>query len=345
MTVREPDSDTKALIADRLADEVVSSVITDSMSEWLKIYKLWHWMRNNVKYTSTTGDMTSEYTGAYEGLHDRRGDCYSFYATFKILLDKAGIQNLKCTRVGGTSEHYWNLVMCDGKWYHCDTSPRKLEYPFCVFLQTDAQVLAYADSYRDIPNYYTIDWDAYPERATVPIYDGWTQKSLKTDVKITKSDLLAKIEELRIAYPAGSYWNGKDLSVTDVPCDHNNQIYNCNYYHGPTSLLFDYHNAGEQCLGFLSLLSDLCVGEDTSAYVSYDYKDARIGDQIRIDYKDDSINHNVFIIDKTDDYIVVAECNRDFETCLIEWDRVITREELENKDVFYICRTCEILYK
>ncbi|MBP5250421.1 MAG: transglutaminase domain-containing protein [Lachnospiraceae bacterium] len=342
VTVKDADVLMKETEANRLADKVIAEVISDDMTEWQKIYKLWQWVRSNVKYTYTTGDMTSEYTGAYEGLHDGIGDCYSYYATYKILLDKAGIQNLKCTRVGGESDHYWNLVMYEGKWYHCDASPRRPDDPFHTFLQTDLQIKAYTESYPERPNYYTTDWDAYPERATVPVYDGWTHKRLKSGVVLTKTALLAKIEELKTEFPAGTYWNGENLGVTDVPCENTPDHAGCNYYHGPSNLCFEAHNAGWQCLGFASLLSDKCFGEDTSAYIIYDYDQVRIGDQVRMAPNTNSPYHSAFIIDKTDEYIVVAECNRDFRTCLIEWGRVILKTELDNMDVWYITRSCEI---
>ena len=66
VTVKDADILMKETEANRLADEVIAEVINDDMTEWQKIYKLWQWVRGNVRYSYTTGDMTSEYTGAYE---------------------------------------------------------------------------------------------------------------------------------------------------------------------------------------------------------------------------------------------------------------------------------------
>ena len=38
---------------------------------------------------------------------------------------------------------------------------------------------------------------------------------------------------------------------------------------------------------------------------------------------------------KTDDNVIVAECNADYETCMISWGRKIMREDLQG---YYITR-------
>lgn len=153
-----------------LADAVVASVVTDGMSQWDKAYALFQWCQENVHYTSASGDMSSVWAGAYEGINNRRGDCYSFAATYSVLLSRAGVQNLIVSRVGGTSPHYWNLVYTEVGWYHCDTSPRNAKYPYVCFMQTDEQIAAYTATYTDKPNYYTFDTTAYPERGTAIVF-------------------------------------------------------------------------------------------------------------------------------------------------------------------------------
>ena len=55
-------------------------------------------------------------------------------------------------------------------WYHCDASPRREGDHYKCFMQTDAQIQAYTESYPQHPNYYTFDPELYPERATEIIY-------------------------------------------------------------------------------------------------------------------------------------------------------------------------------
>ena len=72
-------------------------------------------------------------------------------------------------------------------------------------------------------------------------------------------------------------------------------------------------------------------GSDAAAERFYNYDSLRVGDQARI--QGDS--HTVFILEKTDDYVIVAECNADYETCMISWGRKIMREDLQG---YYITR-------
>ena len=154
---------------DRLADELIAKLVTPDMSKWDTCYALWKWCRDNIKYSYTAGIRTI-YAGAYEGLHDRYGDCYAYYATFTLLLQKCGIETMEVRRVGGTSDHWWNLVNLGDGWYHCDSSPRRVGDTFECFMQTDAQVQAYTDSYPEHPNYYVFDPTLLPERETEIVY-------------------------------------------------------------------------------------------------------------------------------------------------------------------------------
>ena len=164
--------DAKEVEVNRLADELIAELITEDMTKWDVCYKLWNWCRTKIKYSSADGDRSTIYAGAYEGLHDRVGDCYSYYATFTVLLEKCGIETIMVTRLGGTSEHFWNLVNLGEGWYHCDASPRNVNYPYQCFMQTDAQIQDYAEWYTRVPEYFTFDKTLYPERETKIIFDG-----------------------------------------------------------------------------------------------------------------------------------------------------------------------------
>lgn len=156
-------------------DKVISSVVAADMSDWDKAYQLWNWCRRNIAYTHASGDRTSEWTGAYEGLVKKCGDCYTFYATYAVLLDRVGIENMQVARVGGTTNHWWNLVNIGDGWYHCDSSPRTIGDRYKCFMQTDEQIAEYTKNYTlehpDHPNYYTFDESLYPERGTKVVYE------------------------------------------------------------------------------------------------------------------------------------------------------------------------------
>lgn len=150
-----------------------------------------------------------------------------------------------------------------------------------------------------------------------------------------------KLIVLQKMFPKGAYWNHMEnssadgdniYSVTDIPCNHlqNGEEY-CNSYHGKSDEAYPYKATSIQCWGFASMLSDMVFGADAPVKKFYNYDEIRIGDQARIgcDY------HTIFIIDKTDEYVVVAECNEDLETCKINWGRKIAKEDLEG---WYITR-------
>lgn len=169
ITVREVVAPEEEAV-NALADALIAKKITPEMSQYDMAYTLWQWCRKNITYTTTKGDRSSVWAGAYEGLYKKKGDCYTFFATYSLLLTRCGIENLCVARVGGTSNHWWNLVHIESGWYHCDTSPRRTGDHYKCFMQTDAQVQAYTESYPEHPNYYTFDPELYPERATEIIF-------------------------------------------------------------------------------------------------------------------------------------------------------------------------------
>lgn len=152
------------------------------------------------------------------------------------------------------------------------------------------------------------------------------------------NDFNEKIIILQNVFPNGKYWNhmgheasnpeetNNIYSVTDIPCNHSKygEAY-CNAHYGKSDDLYPYEATCSQCRGFASLLSDLIFGEDAPVRYFENYDELRIGDQARID----GDYHSVFIIDKTDDYVIVAECNSDLETCKIQWGRKILREDMD----------------
>lgn len=156
-----------------MADALIAQLTTPEMTNYEKAYVLWEWCRTKIAYSSSAGDRTSIWTGAYEGLYKRAGDCFTYYATYKVLMDRLGIQNMRVSRVNGATDHWWNLVNLGDGWYHCDCSPRKAGHKYKCFMQTDAQVQSYTDFYVERPNYYTFDASQYPERATTVVFDGW----------------------------------------------------------------------------------------------------------------------------------------------------------------------------
>ncbi len=169
VTVNEANAPTEE-DANALADALIAQLIPAEMTKYDAAYTLWNWCRTNIRYAASAENYSSVWSGAYEGLHKKSGDCYTYYATYSLLLTRCGIENLCVARLGGTSEHWWNLVNVGEGWYHCDASPRRKGDPYLCFMQTDAQIQAYTESYPNVPNYYSFDTALYPDRETTVIF-------------------------------------------------------------------------------------------------------------------------------------------------------------------------------
>lgn len=158
VTVKEQTYDLEQV--NILADDVLARIINDGMSQRDKAYAIFNYCKTNIGYIndSVKGDYVRS---AYEGFVKKRGDCYVYASTAKVLLTRAGIPNMDIERIpSATTTHYWNLVdIGDGHgWYHYDTTPR-WNHP-TIFLWVDAQIKEYSDANDNSHNY---DRTKYPE--------------------------------------------------------------------------------------------------------------------------------------------------------------------------------------
>lgn len=158
-----------------------------------------------------------------------------------------------------------------------------------------------------------------------------------------KQEVLNKIEELRELYPDGKYWNHG--GVSDTPCDHEaHWTRYCNSYASAVDVSVsenDVNFVAIECKAFAGMLSDYIFGADAPVATFTNFDEIRVGDLLRIDYSEID-GHSAVIIEKGDDYVKVAECNADFLTCRISWDRVIKRIYLDKWEAFYITRYSDI---
>ena len=129
--------------------------------QMMQFYQIYLYTKRNVQFVGSS-DKSSVVHAAYEGFSTGKGDCYTYYAMNVILLDMAGIENLEVARVGGTSNHWWNLVLHDdGKYYHVDSCPKSIYLDGQTYYKmTDGDLDVYTNnkqvaSHR--PNYYTYD--------------------------------------------------------------------------------------------------------------------------------------------------------------------------------------------
>ena len=134
-----------------MASEVISQITTPGMSQRDKLTAIYNWVRGHITYIGHS-DKTSDVQGAYEGLKNRRGDCFVYAKTAKALLTAAGIQNRDIEKIPSSTRHYWNLVNIGEGWYHFDTTPRKGSGDNFNYVN-DATLMAYSKAHHNSHNY------------------------------------------------------------------------------------------------------------------------------------------------------------------------------------------------
>ncbi len=140
------------------ADAVLASILTDSMSEYDKAKAIYWWCHDKIAY-SDNAPKSDWVHGAYQGIVERKGDCYTYAATAKCLLTRAKIKNMDIERIpSGNLMHYWNIIDIGEGWHHFDTCRRADGSTF--FYKNDAEIKKYSDGHNGTHNY---DRSKYPE--------------------------------------------------------------------------------------------------------------------------------------------------------------------------------------
>ncbi len=149
--------------AQEVADEILSQILTDDMTLAEQIEAIYEYVFRNVRYSfrSNKQDWRAE---AVRGLTTGRGDCFTSYASARLLLEQTDAQILSVERQNKTAHHYWMLVNIGTGWYHFDAC-RAWNGKYHVFMWTDAQLQ------RVSKTYWKYDKSLYPPVATER-YDG-----------------------------------------------------------------------------------------------------------------------------------------------------------------------------
>ena len=146
---------------EQYAKTVIDKIITEDTTRDQIIYKIYRYTKDNIQFVGSS-NKSSIVHAALGGIYPGKGDCYTYYAMNAVLLNTAGIENLEVARVGGTSNHWWNLVLHDdGKYYRVDSCPKAIYLDGQTYYKmTESDLDAYTNnkqvaSHR--PNYYTYD--------------------------------------------------------------------------------------------------------------------------------------------------------------------------------------------
>ena len=160
-----PIGEVTAEMVDAEADRILAKILSPSMSQWDQARAIYNYVHTKVKYVGSS-DKSSWLMGAYVGFTRGRGDCYNYFACAKALLTRAGIPNVDLYRVGGGTDHYWQLVNVGTGWYHFDACPHPDSYPLTCFLLDEPAVRAYTEKCTPVrTNYYVYDYENCPVTA------------------------------------------------------------------------------------------------------------------------------------------------------------------------------------
>lgn len=138
-----------------LAANIVSGLQRGSDVETARA--IFNWVHDTLWFRLLSGTPNYE-DAAYRGFTRHSGDCYVYYSCCKMLLDAAGIPNMRVDRYPqyNGNIHYWLLVKLNGEWYHCDATEGYNDHPGVWFMCTD-------DEIND--KYHQFNGSLYPARA------------------------------------------------------------------------------------------------------------------------------------------------------------------------------------
>lgn len=137
ITVYEkPESFVELEVIYAAIDEKLATIVKDSMTDYEKVKAVFYWIRHNTTYVNMTNTKDWMQVG-YETLITHRGDCFSFFALNKLMLERLGIPTVDVVKIKNSPTdggHYWSLVSVDGgeTYYHVDITPRKDETLFLM---------------------------------------------------------------------------------------------------------------------------------------------------------------------------------------------------------------------
>ena len=153
-------SEVYARSADVLYNQVLGGQPIENFTQVEIAFRIFDWAHRNIGYTGTS-DKSDWTIAAIDGFDSHTGDCYTYYAVCRAMLDLAGIENVRVERYPiVTSPHYWNLIKIDGQWYHCDA---------CDFADTSGFVFMQIDS--ELDHHHDFNPATLPARSSVSVQD------------------------------------------------------------------------------------------------------------------------------------------------------------------------------
>lgn len=161
-----------------LIDPILDDIFGDGITTVQKLRAIYDYVYDNTAYVSTS-DKSGWVRAAYNGLLNRNGDCFTYFALSKAMMERAGIQNMDIQRSPEIAamvneRHYWSLVNigteANPQWYHFDACHMSGTPKPWGFLMTDEQLLQFSDKRENADGisgyFYVYDSTAYPPTST-----------------------------------------------------------------------------------------------------------------------------------------------------------------------------------
>lgn len=149
------------------AKEILDEITEPGMTEEEIALQIVWWCRYKIHFVLKT-DYNSWTEAAYSAYTYRYGNCYATAYAAKALFDVAGFENMIIERWPyQTATHFWNYVLINGQWYHCDSTWRE-GYDSYFFMYTTEEL---HDFWHNGWNGFQYREDEYPESATESVQD------------------------------------------------------------------------------------------------------------------------------------------------------------------------------
>ena len=150
---------------EELAKKAVKECKESGQTKEELLFAMLLYVKHNMEYNGKS-EKGREYYEAYRAFTKGAGDCYTYFAMLKSMMEAAGFETIDVCRINGETNHYWSLVKLNGNWYHIDSCPRSekhYKYWYC-FLRTDEELEEFSTDKAE--GYYTFDTSLYPSTPT-----------------------------------------------------------------------------------------------------------------------------------------------------------------------------------
>lgn len=109
---------------DYAISEIINKLITSDMNDFEKELAIHDYIASQTKYYEYADikDIPHEKHNIYSALIDKEAVCDGFSKVFQVILKRLGIEAIMLTGSTNTSNHAWNKVKLEDKWYNVDVT-------------------------------------------------------------------------------------------------------------------------------------------------------------------------------------------------------------------------------